>query len=93
MVGLAEPGEGPLANKQVWISKMEVARLAKKETNETVFRGSKRTVLEERVSMDVETRDHKNTNMRKEIKICESPCKYYRRLTNQKRNEWENWAK
>ena len=34
-----ELGEGPLANKQVWISRMEAARLAKEKVDETGITG------------------------------------------------------
>ena len=40
-----ELGEGPLANKQTWISRMEVLRLAKETVNETGHRGVNRQNL------------------------------------------------
>ena len=52
MVDPAELGEGPLANKQVWISKMEAERLAKEKVDETGSRGSERTELEQEVHVD-----------------------------------------
>ena len=39
MVDTSELGEGPLANKQVWILRTEAARLAKEKVNETRIRG------------------------------------------------------
>ena len=40
-----ELGEGPLANKQTWILKMEAARLAKEKVDEGRTRGVDRTEL------------------------------------------------
>ena len=39
MVDPAELGEGKLTTKQVWISKMEAARLAKKKVDKAVTKG------------------------------------------------------
>jgi hypothetical protein len=53
----AELGEGPLADKQVWIVKMEAARLAKEKVDERRSRGFDRTELEQRVAVDGGTRE------------------------------------
>jgi hypothetical protein len=50
-------GEGPLANKQVWISRMEAAMLAKEKINETGDGGVQQTELKGRGRLNQESRD------------------------------------
>ena len=57
LVDPAELGEGPLVNKQVWISKMEATRSAKKQVDEAGARGDNQTDLEQRVAVDGGTRE------------------------------------
>ena len=60
MVDPAELVEGsPLANKQVWILRMEAASLAKEKVNGTGIRGGERTEFEEGVPVNGETRESK----------------------------------
>ena len=52
-----ELGEGPSDNKQVWIMRMEAAKLAKENVNETGTWGSEQTETKEGVHVDGETRE------------------------------------
>jgi hypothetical protein len=53
----AELGEGPLADKQVWIVEVDAARLAKEKVDERRTRGFDRTELGQRVAVDGGTRE------------------------------------
>ena len=56
MVNVEDLGESPLANKQVWISRMEAAILAKEEVNMIGPERSEQTEPEEGGRMDGESR-------------------------------------
>ena len=49
--------EGPLANTQVWIMRMEGTKLAKEKVNKTGTRGDEQTELKEGLHMDEEMRE------------------------------------
>ena len=59
MVNTAKLGEGPLANNQVWTTKMEAAILAKEKATEARIKGGGREWMELRqgVAVDRGTRD------------------------------------
>ena len=57
LVDPAKLGEGPLVNKQIWISNMEAAKAAKEKLGEEGERGENQTNLEQRVDVDGETRE------------------------------------
>ena len=57
LVDPAKLGEGPLVNKQVWISKMEAAKSAKEKVDEEGDRGEDQTDLEQRAGADGGTRE------------------------------------
>ena len=52
MVDLSELEEGTLTNKQVWVLKMEAARLAKEKMDETGIRGGEQIELGQRADVD-----------------------------------------
>ena len=69
-----ELGEGPLANKQVWILRMEAAKLVKEKVNEKGMRGgvNRRNSTKEYMWMENQERQ-KNTIKNKRKTSCWSP--------------------
>ena len=75
LVDLEKPGEGPLANKQVWILRMEVAILAKEKVNEIRTGGSKQTELEDGGRVDGESKVSEEHYRGERKTSCGSPSK------------------
>ena len=75
LVDPAELGEGPLANKQVWIPNMDASRLAQEKVDEAVTRGADRTGLGQIVLWMEEQASRKNTSRSKKTTSCESSDK------------------